>query len=137
MLDSRYATADDLRFVRDSWFESFRRGGYAPEVGFDLFSEGQRLLIAHLTETPMKPVVVAYATKTPDEILSWVCFDRSTVHFIYTKAAYRKMGLAANLLELHGPFKFYSHQTRAGMQLAKKLGLRYNPYLTMKGNGPT
>lgn len=135
MLDTRFATADDLRFVRDSWFESFRRGGHAPEIGFDLFSEGQRLLIAHLTENPLHPVVVAFAEKTPDEILSWICYEGPILHYVYTKNAYRKMGLAANLIELHGPFKFYSHQTRAGSQLAKKLGLRYNPYLTQKGNG--
>lgn len=134
MLDTRYATPDDLRFVRDSWFEAYRRGGYAPEVGFDLFQEGQKSLIAFLTEKPMHPVIVAFAEKTPDEILSWLCFDRETVHFVYTKHVYRKMGLAANLLELHGPFKFYSHQTRAGTKLANKMGLRYNPYSTMKGN---
>lgn len=134
MLDTRFATTDDLRFVRDSWFESFRRGGFAPDIGFDVFQEGQRNLIHYLTEKPLSPVVVAFAEKTPDEILSWICFHGPVVHYVYTKSAYRKMGLADNLLAIHGPFKFFTHPTRAGMKLAKKLQLRYNPYLTMKGN---
>lgn len=134
MLDCRYALADDLRLVRDSWFESFRRGGFAPEIGFDLFQEGQRQLIHYLTEAPLSPVVVAFAEKTPDEILSWICFKGPILHYVYTKSAYRKMGFAAGLIDLHGPFKFYSHQTRAGNKLAKKYGLRYNPYLLTKGN---
>jgi GNAT superfamily N-acetyltransferase len=137
MIAIRYANASDLRFVRDSWFESYRRGGFAPEIGFDLFSEGQRKLIATLTHP--SNVRVACAENTPDEILGWVCFEGATVHYVYVKSAYRKLGCAEGLLEdvrevTEQPSRFYSHQTRAGIQLAKKLGLRYNPYLTMKGN---
>jgi GNAT superfamily N-acetyltransferase len=138
MLDVRYANADDRRFVKDSWFESYRRGGFAPEVGFDLFSEGQRKLIDYLLDLEKGDctVLVAYPTNTPDEILGWLCFELDVLHYVYVKSAYRKMGCAAGLMErAHGHFKFYSHQTRAGVQLAKKYGFRYNPYLTMKGTG--
>lgn len=145
MIDIRQATPDDLRFVRDSWFESYRRGGFAPEIGFDLFSEGQRRLIDHLTDVEDRPAIirVAYALNAPDEILGWICWEHATdgnqqvLHYVYVKNAYRKMGIAEGLIDRaknsHG-FKFYSHQTRAGIQLAKKYGFRYNPYFTMKGN---
>lgn len=134
MLSLRYATADDLRFVKDSWFESFRRGGFAPEIGFDLFSEGQRNLI---DDTVQKmDTRVAFPEKTPDEIIGWIGAEKEVVHYLYVKHAYRKMGFADRLIELCGPFKFYSHKTKVGLELAKKHGFRYNPYLTVKGNGP-
>lgn len=130
MIDTRRATSDDLRFVRDSWFESYRRGGFAPEIGFDLFSEGHRHVIDCLTVDAT--VRVAYALNAPDEIVGWVCHGKDVVHYVYVKSAYRKLGIAEALVNTG--FKFYSHQTRAGIQLAKKYGFRYNPYFTMKGN---
>lgn len=133
MIEARKATDDDLRFVRDSWFESYRRGGFAPEIGFDLFAPGQRNLIHELTSNSAN-IRVAFPVHEPTEILGWVCWNDETVHFVYVKNGYRKMGVATGLLDLHKSAKFYSHQTRAGVQLAKKRQLRFNPYAAIKGN---
>lgn len=134
MIEARKATDDDLRFVRDSWFESYRRGGFAPEIGFDLFAPGQRNLIAAALKDPFTKVRVAFPLHEPTEILGWVCWHDETVHFVYVKNGYRNMGVATGLLDLHKSAKFYSHQTRAGVQLAKKRQLRFNPYAVIKGN---
>lgn len=134
MIETRNATEDDLRFVKDSWFESFRRGGFAPEVGYDLFAPGQRNLIELVTKFPNSDIKIAYPVHEPTEILGWVCWTKETIHFVYVKNGYRKLGIASGLLDLHKSARYFSHPTRAGVQLAKKRQLRYNPYSLLKGN---
>jgi GNAT superfamily N-acetyltransferase len=117
----------DLRFVRSSWFESYRKGGYAPDVGFDIYKAGHGALIGALVPGPF--IAVAYASAEPDEICGWICADPviGTIHYVYVKHAYRRMGIALRLCNLY-EVRYFSHATRAGLRLAAKLGIKFNPY---------
>lgn len=122
----RRATPDDLKFVRHSWFESYRKGGRAPDVRFDVYAGGQRPLIERITES--LGATIAYPREIPDEICGWICYFGRVVHYVYVKQAYRRLGIAAQLLA-HREFEQYTQQTRVGMKLASKRGLVFNPYL--------
>lgn len=124
----RPATPADLRFVAHSWFESYRRGGGAPQVRFDTYKAGQGALIDRLLAAA--PTTVAFNPIEPDEICGWMCGDRSTIHFVYVKQAYRRMGIARALVSpvlAAGPA--FTHATRIGTSLASRAGLSFNPYL--------
>lgn len=129
-LSTRDATESDLRFVRASWFESFRSGGYAPQVAFPTYRAGQGGIIEGCLKRGQ--VLVAYATAVPDEICSWINFERGLIHYVYTKQAYRKMGIAKKLIECAGNgyanFAEHTHHTRVGQSLAAKIGTKLNPY---------
>lgn len=120
----RRASLDDLKFVRDSWLQSYRKGGFAPEVAFPLYQRGQGELVARLAGNYAP--VVAYATAVPDEICGWVCGFQGVVHYVYVKQAYRRMKIASQLVD---GCTEYTHETRAGKRLFAKLGLKFNPYV--------
>lgn len=64
----------------------------------------------------------------PGEVVAWACreFHRPVTHFIYVKFPYRRTGIGSVLA---AATDFYTHKTRAGALLARKLGALYNPYL--------
>lgn len=132
-LSFREATEADLRFVRASWFESYRNGGYAPQVAFPVYREGQHNIIERCLARGR--TYIAFATIEPDEICAWVCIEPSALepllHFAYTKQAYRRMGMATFLIEYaakKGALHEHTHDTRVGRSLAAKVGTKYNPY---------
>lgn len=124
-LSFREATPEDLRFVRHSWFESYRRGGLAPQVQFEVYKLGQGRLIDLLLQN--HGAWIAHHPDVPDEIIGWSCSAGRLVHYLYVKQAYRHYGVARRLLE-EDPYAEFTHATRAGMHLASRLGLRFNPY---------
>ena len=127
-LGLRQATPDDLRFVKSSWYESYRKGGCAPAVRYEEYKAGQGKLIDLLTDRDA--VTVAYATAVPDEICGWVCAGWDCFHYVYVKQAYRRMGIASELCRLYlANSNLASHETRTGRRFAAKLGIRFNPYL--------
>lgn len=139
LITLRQALPDDLRLVNASWYESFRHGGHAPEIGSDLYHEGQAKVITDLCQRGR--VVVASVTSIPDEICGWICFEKSAdresvLHYIYVKQVYRHLKIALNMIEAFGAFKFHSHQTRGGLTLARKFRMRYNPYLSFHNPPP-
>ncbi len=128
-LSIRAATEADLTFVRSSWFESYRHGGFAPQVAFPVYREGQHNIIEGCLRRGR--TLVAFATVVPDEVCSWVCVEGSRIiHYVYTKQAYRKMGIARKLVEKASVDSLteHTHDTRAGRSLAARIGTKLNPY---------
>ena len=140
-LSIRPATEADLRFVRASWFESFRHGGYAPQVAFPTYRAGQSFVIERCLAKGR--CYVAFATEVPDEVVSWVCVERALgekpkesglLHFVYTKQVYRRLGTAIALARhafnaLAVPPAEHTHDTKVGRSFAARIGTKLNPYL--------
>lgn len=130
-LSIRPATLDDLKFVRASWFESFKQGGYAPQVAFPVYREGQDAIIERCLAAGR--TWVAFSTAVPDEVCSWVCVEASTLHYVYTKLVYRRHGIAIALV-VHAfnqtsrkPTE-HTHDTRVGRSFTSRMGTKFNPY---------
>jgi GNAT superfamily N-acetyltransferase len=124
----RLAVPVDIRFVASSWFESYRRGGFAPEVAFEVYKAGQGSVID--TRIAWDDAVIATHPDVPDEICGWMVRSRAPAacHYIYVKQAYRRRGIATQLASVFGGFKEHTHETKAGRHLAAKLGSKFNPY---------
>lgn len=130
-LSIRPATEDDLRFVRASWFESFRHGGYAPQVAFPVYRAGQHRIIEQCLAKGR--CYVAFATEVPDEVVSWAVVEDDKLHFVYTKQVYRRLGTAIALVR-HAfnatkkqPVE-HTHDTKVGRSFTARLGTKLNPY---------
>lgn len=126
VLKFRRARPDEAALVRSSWFESYRKGGCAPEVPFPTYKTGQNEIMDRLLGRGQ--VWVATLTEVPDEVLGWVCFDETAIHYVYVKQAYRRRGIATSLIALAGA-RVFTHQTRAWRPLATRFRLQFNPYL--------
>lgn len=127
-LSLRQATPEDLKFVFDSWARSYRDGGCAPQIGYDLFRPGHEALMKRLVDRDF--VTVAYATEIPDEICGWVCAGLDAIHYVYVKQAYRRRGIGIQLCALY-KVNHHSFETRTGRKFATKLRTRFNPYLAI------
>lgn len=123
----RHPKNDDMRFVRDSWFKSYREGGLAPEVPFHVYQVGMNSLINAILGHP-SDVLIAASTAVPDEILGWACCRPPFLHYVYVKQAYRRLGIATGLVRQFAALKEYTLATKRGRMFAKKLGLGYNPF---------
>jgi GNAT superfamily N-acetyltransferase len=109
-----------------SWFESYRKGGFSPDIGYDLFRPGMDNRIDRLL--PRSRVIVASPTAVPDEVCGYIVDEGPVTHYLYVKQDYRRLGLATALLQLAGKPSLYTHETRAGRILAAKHQIRFNPF---------
>lgn len=130
LITVRPATADDMRLVKASWYESYRRGGFAPEIGSDFYHAGHAKVIDDIIARPNVKVLAAAVTEIPDEVCAWLAYERDVIHYVYAKQVYRHMKIALELIRMAGSgFKLTSHMTRGGKRMAQFLQIRYNPYL--------
>ena len=127
-LSIRTATADDLKFVRGSWFESFKQGGYAPQVAFPVYREGQDAIIERCLAAGR--TLVAFSTAVPDEVCSWLCVEGARLHYVYTKLVYRRHGIALQLVYASNfnVISEHTHDTRVGRSFTARIGTKFNPY---------
>ncbi len=131
----RAAKQYDMPFVRSSWFESYRKGGRAPEVGFDLFRKEHDDLMRRILR--YADVQIAFPVGMPendDTICGWVCYQGNIVHYVYTKLIYRRRGIADHLIESavpkeKFPLRTHTFETTVGRRLASKSVSQYNPYV--------
>lgn len=126
----RPATEAELTLVRDSWARSFlprppkhgedggdpfvqvtRGGGLSPRAWF---TAHRALAEAYLSTSTV--LIAAHAAR-PDTALGWICFDGSTLHYVFTLQIARRKGIAARLLdEVAAGFRC-THTTRDGKAL--------------------
>ncbi len=126
-LSTRIATPEDLKFVRASWFESYKQGGYAPQAAFPIYRAGQDAIIERCLAASR--TFVAYATEVPDEVCSWVCIEGSRLHYVYTKLAYRRLGMALQLAYSNfTDLTEHTHDTRVGRSFTARIRTKFNPY---------
>lgn len=117
----RSCTPDELAFVKNSWFRSFRESsGIRPDV----YAKGMNHRIDKLCQTC--PPIVAVLESAPDEVLGWICRDTSTIHYVYTKLAFRRAKIATALII---GAQSFTHRTSAGDALFKPTGAVFNPFI--------
>lgn len=118
----------ELRFIRSSWFRSYQKPS---GLAFDVYEQGQGRLIERLLEGCA--VHLATPLTVQDEVCGWVCWRGPVLHYAYVKQAYRRLGIAAKLLEsIRGAgdvLRWHTCETVAGRRLVPRSATRYNPYL--------
>lgn len=119
----RAATEADLPFVYSSWYKAHRP--FQKHVGIAEYADGHNARMRRLVGT--SEVRIACSSEYPDEILGYAVIEGDVAHFIYTKACYRRMGIASGLVA--GTCKWYTHwMGEQGRSFAEAVGLTYNPY---------
>ena len=123
----REATVDDRPFVMDSWLMSFRFSHFSGPISTKRYRKVYNEEIGELKLRAGAWVRVAYNRENPDQIFGFVCFERGhkepVIHYIYTKQAFRKRGIAKLLLRDASinpcrPF-FYTYRTPLAHDLTK------------------
>ncbi len=132
LYDIRDAIPEDDNFV----LASFLRGVYYGNEFYSMipkaiFMEKYKVVAETLLRDLTKTVVkVASLKDDPSTIIGYsiLSSDYQTIHFVYVKKDFRKMGVGRSLVPRH-PVA-YSHFTTLGKELAKKFNnVIFNPFL--------
>lgn len=138
----------DAPFLFNSWLKSFRRAWFAQRIPSDVFFAQQHLVIEDILQRPETRVWVVTPAGIGDEDV--ICGYAVTaavpgadskaliVHYVYVKETFRKLGLAARLLQAAGLHPdthvvMLSHMTQFMAPIAEKRGWVYNPYVLFRG----
>jgi GNAT superfamily N-acetyltransferase len=125
----RDAIGEDINFIYATWLQSYRNDSFTGGASRkSVFYEFYNPVLDHLLSKSF--VKVAALHDEPAVILAYCCFESGGIlHYVYVKEAFRRMGIARELVTLAAP-KFYTHQTRSSKEAAlKMLNVDYNPYL--------
>lgn len=101
----QYRPSEDKEFVYSTWLRNYKHSSYfAKRVKPAVFFRGHQAIIDHLSRKPTFRVLVACNKEDPTQILGYLACERfdagnPTVHFVYVKGAFRKMGIARQLFE--------------------------------------
>ena len=116
--------------VYSSWLRSYRTAA-DPHVGQVVFFKRHHELIESILSNPSTLVTVLTADSSPGTVLGWACRTGTTLHYVYVKEAFRRMGFGT---QLAGGFDTHTHLTKYGKWLlvsrARKSGAEsvYDPY---------
>lgn len=138
----REANANDVSFVMASVLNNLRRESSTTwGVRSFYFFPGHKKILEKLFERKNCRVSICCDGDDPDHIFGFLISEPpKIIHYIFTKVALRKMGVAKMLLEENGfSGKLtgcqYSHMTDTTLNLKElgKIDCDYNPYLLMEG----
>lgn len=133
----RPANAEDVGFIFNSWLKSFRNSEYASEIPNEIYFSEHHKLIERLLQK--YEVIVAANPEDPSQIYGFICAGLTdgvfTLHYVYVKHTFRRMGIGAALLNAfeHDPefAAIYTHKSRSAKHLAKKYNFIYHPYVSL------
>lgn len=133
----RPANSEDIGFLFNSWLKSFRNSDFAKKIANEIYySEHHKIiekLFAHYD------VVVACNENDLAQIYGFMCAGDTenilTIHYIYVKHTFRRMGIAKSLLKSigHDPDKacIYTHYSYKYKSIAEKYNMIYHPYIAL------
>ncbi len=127
----RAATEADAPLLLDSWMRSFRKSqGHVPGPIYAVF---QREKVLRLLGRSAVSVLVACNPEDASQVFAYAASERRggilVLHYLYTKHAFRRMGIGTLLLRrLEALGCHYTHRTPAGERLARRFSAHFNPY---------
>lgn len=118
-ISHRPASPSDRSFIIDAWVSSYRTSHSAGMISMESFHRVMWPEVERVLDMPGTVTVVAYETSAPADSMTnlygFVSADFADslplVHFVYTKAAYRRGGIARGLMRAirvdpEKPFRF-------------------------------
>lgn len=135
----RPGVVEDVPFIFNSWLKSFRDAPAVQGIPNVVYYKQHHDVVERVLAAPGLQVLVVCNKEHPEQIYAYLVATieatEVTIHWIYTKHPFRRMGMAGqlykslcNIVQLAKPLLMYSHRTHVGGLLANKINLIYNPY---------
>ena len=122
---------EDKAFIIATWLRGYYYGEKSiGEIEKSAFMECYNKRLNGLLDSGNLNIQVAALKEDPEVILAYSVSgkDGSVLHWVFTKAAWRKTGLAKSLVPV--TIDTVSHLTSVGRSILKKYGstIKYNPF---------
>lgn len=123
----RPAGPDDMPFIFATWLKSYvPTTGIARKFAFD----GHHQVITDIIRREDTQELVACHPEVASMILGWAVWSGDVLHYVFSRGAVRRQGLARQFSERIVGIKWLSHWTPEGARVAKLWpGAAHNPYL--------
>lgn len=126
----------DIEFITSTWLKNYRsRSKFAKSMKRDVFMQEHHSAIKSIISNCR--VVIACNSHDPDHILSYLIADKNKdeFHFIYTKGAFRKFGIASLLVDeiKNSDSCTVTHENMENFFRRFYPEVTYNPYNFLKG----
>jgi hypothetical protein len=130
-LSVRPANQSDIPFIFATWLKSYRDSKFAELIDSKTYFAAHHALIEILLAK--STVLIAFPTNQPNVICGWSVTQPNLIHYVYTKSAFQKLGVATSLLKSAGidlkTATTFTHGSKAAKWFAPKFqNLTYNPY---------
>lgn len=141
LFTKRKYSASDLGFIFSTWMNALYYGNrwkkdMAPvhgapidlygEMDEKLFYQCYRKVIENILKKPNTQIRIVCLSDDYDSILGYSIFEPETLHFVFVKEAWRKIGIAKELVP--DDILFITHLTKLG-HYTKKKSWKYVPFL--------
>lgn len=123
----RDSNPDDINFIYATWLKALFYGNPAYNaIDKDIYFENYRKVVCGLLGS--SSVKVACLKDDPDVIIGYSVYSGKTLHFVFVKAIWRKIGVAKSLVP--ADIEQVSHLTTVGRSILNKYPkVKYNPFL--------
>lgn len=124
----RNITETDFPFIFATWLKGLYHGNsYYRKINQDLFYKKYHKILEYVLNG--STVYIACMEDEPDVILGYSVFSGTTLHWVFVKKAWRKLGIGKNLLPQQ--IERVSHISKLGETLMKQKELKwiYDPFL--------
>lgn len=137
----RTPVQDDMPFIYSSWLKSYRGTDFAKNITNSVYYEYHHNVIEDLINN--STIVLATDINDTTHIMAYIIAAKIngllTVHYLYVKHTYRRLGIGKTLFSIFdkdtdSPI-CYTHETSLGGRIASKYKLTYNPYLIVMPKG--
>lgn len=123
--------ASDESFIYATWLKGLYFGNdWFKQIPQDIYFKNYHKVIEHVLAKPTIQVLVACFTDAEDVVLGYSISEKKEnqviLHWIFTKAAWRKMGVAKKVCPQN--ITEVSHLTHLGRALKSKQW-KFNPFL--------
>ena len=133
----RSANEDDHGFILNSWLKSYYdTAEISPRISREIFFKNEGKIIENLLRTELVKIICNPFDET--HIYGYACFNDTpcTLHYVYIKQPFRKMGLANSLLRdyLESEDVIVSYSTSRIKRFGEHYNFKYNRYVRMGRN---
>lgn len=121
---------EDENFIFATWLQGLWHGNdWFREIDHDTYFSTYRKIIQSLLKRPSVSIKIACLKDDPSVILSYAVSEGETLHFIFTKEAWRKNGIATMLIPKN--LSWVTHLTPAARAILRKKypNVKFNPFL--------
>lgn len=133
----RDATLEDRNFIFKSVLHHYRNGSpHTQHISDQVFFDNHSYLVSKVMKIPGNVIKMAALSDDPDVVFgfAWGNVQPETLHYVYVKRAFRRMGIAACLVRAIFDEDvdeiFYTHHTRDMGFIAHRTDrFVFNPYL--------
>jgi hypothetical protein len=130
--DIRKANPDDIAYIYATWLNSYRQdSAIGKSCRTSIFFENYRLVIDSILADKNTQVLIACHSEIPSVIYGYICFTKRSLHYAFTKEAFRELGIAKALVDKSDQqFKQHTHKTLMSEKINH--GITHNPFVLYK-----